>query len=108
MDEPRKIGILTNIPTPYRLPLFQLLSEQAGVSLHVAFNASTEKNRKWQLPDRFDFPHQVLPGRTISLWRDDLLSYHVNWGLRDWLARDFEVVIAGGYASLAQQATILE
>src|SRR5207302_870605 len=91
-----------------RLPLYQLLSLQPGLSLQVAFNAASETNRKWRLPGSFDFPHTVLPGKTLSLRRDDLLAYHVNWGVGSWLRHhSFDAVIVGGWSSLAQQTAIV-
>jgi glycosyltransferase involved in cell wall biosynthesis len=103
-----RVGLLTNIPTPYRLPLFQLLSKQPTISLDVAFNASSESNRLWQLPSHFDFRYTVLAGKTLALRHQDLTSYHINWGLRKWIERgSFDVVIIGGWASLAQQMAVL-
>ncbi len=98
---------MTNIPTPYRLPLYQLLSQHPRIDLDVVFNAAGAKNRHWELPDQFDFRYRVLPGRTISIWRDDLIAYHINFGAARWLRQGFDAVIVGGYESLAQQATIV-
>ncbi len=102
-----KVGLVTNIPTPYRLPLFQMLSAEPGLDFEVAFNASSEQNRHWQLSKQFPFKHSFLPGRTISVSGDDLLSYHIKWGIGTWLKRErFDVVIVGGWASIAQWRTI--
>ena len=106
-DSRVKVGLITNIPTPYRLPLFQMLNAEPGLDFEVVFNASSEQNRHWQLSKQLPFKHSFLPGRTISVWGDDLLSYHVKWGIGTWLKRKrFDVVIVGGWASIAQWRTI--
>lgn len=104
-----KIGLLSNIPSPYRLPLFQLLGEQNNIDLEVAFNAISEANRNWRVPEKFDFKSTVLSGRTFSIQRSDLITLHINRGIGAWLERgNYNTVIVGGWLSLAHIETILQ
>lgn len=58
-----KIILFTNIPTPYRTFLFNLLWDRlgdAGVAFKVFFMRKTEKGRSWALRDQdFKFPYSI-------------------------------------------------
>lgn len=96
-----RVGLLTNIPTPYRLPLFQRLSERPGIALSVAFCAASEQNRRWRLASPFSFDHVILPGRTLTLAGADLVACHVNGGVAEWVrGRRLDALIVGGWSSL--------
>lgn len=99
-QRPMRVGLLTNIPTPYRLPLFQRLSERPGIALSVAFCAASEQNRRWQLVSPFSFDHVILPGGTLNLTSTDLVAIHVNGGVAEWVgARRLDALIVGGWSS---------
>ena len=70
----KKVVLVTNIPTPYRIPLFNELNrqlQQENWSLHVIFAAATYKRRKFSVdPDSFEFNHSFLHAATIQ--RDDV------------------------------------
>ncbi|NWF49019.1 MAG: glycosyltransferase family 4 protein [Ignavibacteriaceae bacterium] len=65
------ILIVTNIPTPYRIPLFNLLNkklEERGCSFHVAFAAKGYERRKWEVDEsEFNFSHSYLKSKKIKL-----------------------------------------
>jgi hypothetical protein len=54
----RRLVILTEIISPYRIPLFNALAQHASVDLHVIFMAETDPTlREWQvLQDEIRFP----------------------------------------------------
>jgi glycosyltransferase involved in cell wall biosynthesis len=62
-----RVAILTNIPAPYRLEFFRLLSEQHD--LMVFFDAPSEPNRSWDTPRNLAFPHVYLKGDVITYQR---------------------------------------
>lgn len=66
----KKIALITNIPTPYRTPLFNLLAaamEQEGYRLHVVFAASTYGRRLHAVdPASFEFEHTFLDSGTVN------------------------------------------
>lgn len=63
----RRVAVLTNIPAPYRLEFFRLLSEQHD--LRVFFDAPSEPNRSWTTPPELPFPHTYLKGDVIPYQR---------------------------------------
>jgi len=62
-----RVAILTNIPAPYRLPVFRLLSRQ--YDLEVVFDAPSEPNRSWTVSRDLGFPHCYVKGFTIPYRR---------------------------------------
>lgn len=64
---PKTLALVTNIPTPYRVPLFARLDARLrdeGWSLLVLFLAEGDAERRWHLdPRAFPFAHRFLPMR---------------------------------------------
>lgn len=46
-----KLVLVTNIPAPYRIPIYNLIAQKLGENFLVIFCASIEANRQWTLPD---------------------------------------------------------
>ena len=97
----RRILILTEIISPYRIPVFNALAKIAGVELHVVFLSETDSTlRQWLVyKSEIQFSYEVLPS-----WRRRIRRYHVllNWGLWSALrSRRPSVIICGGYNYLA-------
>lgn len=65
----KKVLLITNIPTPYRIPLFNELNSQLdgnGIKLKVVFGALTYARRKWAIDmSECKFDHVVLPSKSI-------------------------------------------
>ncbi len=66
-EPPLKVALVTNIPAPYRLPVYELLAGMPGIELCAFFCSGREPDRAWNL-DAFRFPHVVLQGR-VWHWR---------------------------------------
>jgi hypothetical protein len=67
--------VLTNILSPYRVPLFQRLGSMPGLDVTVNLLAESEANRQWRVdlqPNGFSV--QVLPGKSLYLARGDCPS----------------------------------
>ncbi|MFQ5720899.1 MAG: hypothetical protein ACE5GI_00210 [Candidatus Aminicenantales bacterium] len=66
----KKVVLITNIPTPYRVPLFNELNRQLkekGFELKVLFGAVGYSRRKWQVdPSEFRFEYEILASRKIE------------------------------------------
>src|ERR1700733_14638774 len=62
-----RVAILTNIPSPYRLPVFRLLSSK--YDLEVVFDSPSEPNRQWSVPQDLGFRHCYVKGVTIPYRR---------------------------------------
>lgn len=97
----RRVVILTEIISPYRIPLFNVLARNESVDLHVIFLAETDPNlRQWQVyKEEIKFSYQVLPA-----WRKLLGGYNalLNRGVAQALAAAApDVILCGGYNYLA-------
>lgn len=101
LKQMKKIVLVTNIPTPYRVPLFNTLSSKlrdAGVCLKVAFAAPTYARRKWQVDgDSFRFDATILSIRDRSRGRRKPVFFYP--GLVRFLQSESpDVVIAAGFS----------
>ena len=46
---PQRLAIITNIPAPYRLPVYALLAQEPDIDLHVVYCSGREPDREWNL-----------------------------------------------------------
>jgi glycosyltransferase involved in cell wall biosynthesis len=97
----RRLVILTEIISPYRIPVFNVLARQKEINLHVIFLAETDPTqRHWLVyKDEIQFSYEILPS-----WRQRLRGYNIllNWGVRFALRRASpEVILCGGYNYIA-------
>lgn len=102
----RRVVILTEIISPYRIPVFNALAEQKGIDLHVVFLAETDAAlRQWRVyKDEIHFSHQVLPSWR---WRVGEGGVLLNRGL--WHALNAAApqgVLCGGYNYPASWAAL--
>jgi glycosyltransferase involved in cell wall biosynthesis len=67
----KKILLVTNIPTPYRIPLFNQLDDQIrrlGLTFKVIFGARGYPRRLWKINmSECRFDHEILPSRLYGL-----------------------------------------
>ena len=93
----KRLLILSEIISPYRIPVFNALARHDCVDLRVVFLAETDAGlRQWPVyKGEIRFPYEVLRSWRFRARKHNLL---LNWGLRSCL-RSFapEVVICGGY-----------
>lgn len=96
-----RLVIITEIISPYRIPLFNALHKGGAVNLHVIFLAETDPSlRQWHVrKDDIAFSHQVLPAwrRRLGSW-NLLLNRNLCAALTD---ASPDVVLCGGYNYLA-------
>ena len=61
-----RLALVTEIPAPYRIPLFNALAER--VELRVLFLAATDPRRAFYdlHEEEWRFAHEVLPGRSVQ------------------------------------------
>jgi len=98
----RTLAVVTNIPTPYRVPLFNTLADElpeAGWRLHVLFGSRGNERRQWSVEEEaFRFPHEFLEGWNLRLGTERILNTY--GGLGDALRRIRpEGIVCTGYSA---------
>lgn len=87
-----KLVVLTEIPAPYRIPLFNALAER--VDLEVVFLADRNPERPYGLhEEELRFVHRVLPHRDVTLGSRWLV---LNRGVLGAL-RGADAIVVGGW-----------
>jgi glycosyltransferase involved in cell wall biosynthesis len=80
----RTLAVVTNIPTPYRVPLFNTLAEalpEQGWKLHVLFGSRGNARRRWDVSEQgFAFPHEFLEGWNLRLGAERILNTYGGLG----------------------------
>ncbi len=89
-----RVAMVTNIPAPYRLPVYELLAATPGIELRVFFCSGREPDREWDL-DPLRVPHVFLRERFLT-WAGRFI--HTNPDVWPRL-REFapEVVVTTGF-----------
>jgi 1,2-diacylglycerol 3-alpha-glucosyltransferase len=93
----RRLMILTEIISPYRIPLFNAMARREGIDLHVIFLSETDSSlRQWHVYKQdIHFSFQVLPS-----WRKRIGKYNLllNRGLARALhSASPDAIVCGGY-----------
>lgn len=97
----RRLVIITEIISPYRIPLFNTLAQRGDVDLHVIFLAETDPGlRQWNVyKEEIKFPYEVLRS-----WRKQIGGFNclLNGGVTSAL-ESFRphAILCGGYNYLA-------
>ena len=97
----RRLAILTEIISPYRIPLFNALAKHPDVDLHVIFLAETDsKLRQWEVyKQEIRFSFQVLPSWRKRMGKHNVL---VNFGVSRALNQSKpDAILCGGYNYIA-------
>lgn len=71
-----RIALVTNLPPPYRVPVFNLLGRHPKVDFHAIFCAAREPNRSWDLP-AFEFNQHHLKECFLS-WRGRYIHHNID------------------------------
>ena len=91
-----KVAVVTNILTPYRVPLFEALAKECE-QLTVLLMAEREENRQWVFGE-LPFRAEVLPGFHVRP-KGAEVSLHLNYGVVRRLRRlNPDIVLSGGFA----------
>ena len=100
----KKIILVTNIISPYRIPLYNYISQNEDFEFKVIALAEKEENREWKLQkDKINFNYQILPGWHLFFRKKTReIPVHINIGILNliWKYRP-DIVITSGYDSLA-------
>ena len=93
-----RLALLTEIISPYRIPVFNVLARHEGIDLHVIFLAETDATqRQWLVyKEEIHFSYEVLP-----VWRWRRRGWHIllNRGMWRALSRFRpNSILCGGYS----------
>jgi glycosyltransferase involved in cell wall biosynthesis len=106
-----RVGFITNIPTPYRIPLFRELSQSDRYHFHFIFFNTIETGRDWKVNLPADISYEVLDSKPITLlsgrsWDNKFI--YLDLSIRNVLKNHgFDVIINGGWSALANHYTYL-
>lgn len=95
-----KVILITNIISPYRIPLYNYISKNGDFNFKVLVLAEKEKNREYQLAKQeIKFDYQILPGwHLFFIGGKREVSIHLNRGVFGALKRySPDVIITSGY-----------
>ena len=92
-----KVAIVTNIPAPYRVPVYNCIASYSGIDLYVIYGADREPDRQWDLPD-LKFKHCYLKNKVYRLGERFI---HLGLGVNEKLSQyNPDVVITTGFNPL--------
>jgi glycosyltransferase involved in cell wall biosynthesis len=95
------VGIITEIPSPYRIPVFNALHDRLGGRLRVFF-LSERAGRRWPVhAEEIRFAYEVLPGLAAHPGGTEARTWYLNVPVVRRLRRhDVGPVVVGGYNHL--------
>jgi glycosyltransferase involved in cell wall biosynthesis len=104
MDVMKKVLLITNIPNPYRVPLFNELSKQLkneNIHLKIIFANKTYKRRLFQLNENeFQFDYSFLDNEAITIGNNTENSYFTYKGLSQQLKKEKpDAIVVSGFSS---------
>lgn len=99
----KKVVLITNIPNPYRIPLFNELNQQmrdAGMLLKVVFGAAGYERRKFRIdPSEMLFDHRILDDKGHSFSEDGENTVFLYRGLAKVLNEEKpDLIIVSGFS----------
>lgn len=99
----KKVIFITNIPTPYRIPLFNEMSnqfQQNGIHLKIVFGSTTYKRRFFKLePSEMKFDYEILDDKGHSFSEDGEKTIFLYRGLGKILSKEKpDAVIVTGFS----------
>jgi hypothetical protein len=109
-DRPLRVAVLSELPTPYRWPLFQRVAATPGLDVTVFFYSRNEADRGWSVSVETDARPRVefLPGRALHVAGKRSLFFHWNPGIVKRLRKtEFDVVVIPGWSMPTSVAAAL-
>lgn len=104
-----RVYYLSEIPTPYRLPLLRRIAEHPDVELRVGFLSREHPDRPWATGGDLDHvPHEFLPGLdvTVPLGRE---TAHLQLnGILGRRLRDTDAVVVAGWSKPAELLAVAQ
>lgn len=89
-----RLAVITNIPAPYRLPIYALLAQESDLDLHVVYCSGREPDREWNLGET-EFSHTFLNQSFVRFRGRFIHVNHDVWSVL--LALKPDVVVTTGF-----------
>jgi glycosyltransferase involved in cell wall biosynthesis len=104
-----RVLLISEIPTPYRMPAFERIAAHPDIDLHVLFCAEEEPDRPWEIENDYAFSYDVLPGVAPTFrTRRDTFVYELNPSILGVLRKSpHDVLVVSGYSVFAEQVALL-
>ena len=104
----KKVLLITNIISPYRIPLFNYINSAIDYEFKVIALSENENNRHWEInKENIGFDYKILPGFHSFIQSKDW-GLHINLGLsKELLSYDPDIIITSGYDNLAYWHSLL-
>lgn len=106
-----KVAIITNYPSPYRIPVFEKLSNIFDLTVyftHVDFEGDKPKikdtMREWDVKSQYNFNCKFLKGTALIYQKK--IRYDVNLSIIKELNKGYDAVILGGYNTFTTQIAL--
>lgn len=94
----RQIALISNIPSPYREPVYEAVANELPGRFTVLYCNTLEKDRQWSFPQG-KYPRIFLAGTSFTVQGTHL--HHIHWNFEVWrqLTRlNPDLVITNGYS----------
>jgi glycosyltransferase involved in cell wall biosynthesis len=93
--------LITNIISPYRIPLFNYIDKFSEFDFEVLVLAENEENRQWEIKkNKINFDYEILKGVSYFNQKRDL-SIHINYGFLIKINKfNPDIIITSGYDNL--------
>ena len=96
-----RVAILTEIMSPYRIPLFNALAKFDDLELYVFFFSKTVPMRQWRIPkEKINFNYKVLRGAITSCNHRGHVTFLNLSIISELLKGRHNVIIVGGFQHL--------
>lgn len=92
-----KVAVVTEIPAPYRAPVFDLLRAKPGIEFHFIYLSNAQKDRHWG--DHARAEDIILPGRQICFPGHHTIYFDQN--VEGLVNHGYDLFVLGGYAQPA-------
>lgn len=104
-----RVYYLSEIPTPYRLPLLRRIAEHPRIDLRVGFLSSEHPDRPWTASgDLAHIPHEFLPGLDLAVpLGKETAHLQLNGPLGRRL-RGIDVVVVAGWSKPAELLAVAQ
>jgi len=93
-----RVAILTEIISPYRVPVFNALAQAPEIELKVLFFAKTESRRHWRVPkEKMRFNYKVLKGIITGKSTHNDSIFFNPFVIFELIKGQYDTIIVGGF-----------